>query len=928
MRFSIVTPSYKQPAWLRLCAASVADQSAPGLEIEHIVQDSMSGPEIAEAVSAFPQVKLISEKDEGMYDAINRGWRKSTGDILCWLNCDEQYLPGALQEVADYFSRHPEVDVLFADTIVVDDDGDYMCSRQVLYPQLYHTWTCHLQTFSCATFFRSHLLKERGFMLDPRWKDLGDADLIIRLLRANVTMAVMRRYLSTFVDNGDNRNLKPLARQERKILTAEAPFWVRSLRLIWMLQHRLQRLGSGLYQPQPFAYDIYTKASSRQRVHFDASRPTFFWKARMRLEFSLGRREKKTADSPAQIPSQSPVSPVQRHLFVIGFFRSGTSLLYSFLNLHPQIKLLFEANPMSNVMVPASFWSGGKWWERLDFFNSCIRRHKIHIDPPIWNQARSRAEAAGILYREYGGSQSLYIGEKSPSYYNCLPALARQFPEARFIVIWRNPEDVISSILHAGRTHYFFRNHSLLLRSLIGFGKLQRDVLSCRARGTAILDFCYEDMISDPEATMKSICKFLELPFDPQMLDLEKADCTMFPPGEHHSRAKSGELKNISRPNSPALDQIRPKVWRYLTHWKAQFADQLSTRRYWSKANDLSPDPLEIFCDRFYYQCKRLYWEQLTPFIYGILPFLWLRTYRRWRGHVSAPTSSSDYGMHPGTPRPRLKISVITPSYKQLPWLKLCIASVADQQGVSVEHIIQDAQSGPDLENWVRENSKAHLHVESDSGIYDAINRGFSRATGDIVCWLNSDEELLEGALTKVADYFQTYPDLEVVFGDALLIGNTGTLLSYQKITIPSLNNLHLSEVNIPSCTPFVRRSVLERGYRLDTRWRAIADSVWIVEMLKAGVRMATLNEPLAVTTLADHDKGKDSLAAREAELWQQQTASEKTWLQPLSVWRSRLNKLSRGVYRRRKVSARFYTLASPQQRIDHEASLPGFIIS
>jgi len=78
---------------------------------------------------------------------------------------------------------------------------------------------------------------------------------------------------------------------------------------------------------------------------------------------------------------------------------------------------------------------------------------------------------------------------------------------------------------------------------------------------------------------------------------------------------------------------------------------------------------------------------------------------------------------------PKLKVSVITPSYKQLPWLKLCIASIADQEDVAVEHIIQDAQTGSDLEDWVRTHSNAQLHVECDTGMYDAINRGIARSS-------------------------------------------------------------------------------------------------------------------------------------------------------------------------------------------------------
>jgi glycosyltransferase involved in cell wall biosynthesis len=282
LTLSIVTPSYKQPAWLRLCAASIADQAAPGLVIEHIVQDSLSGPEVEEALKPFPNVKFFSEKDQGMYDAVRRGWARATGDILCWLNCDEQYLPGALREVAHYFRDHPEVDLLFGDAIVVDGAGGYLCSRQVMVPQLYHTWTCQLHTLSCATFFRRDLLTTRGFALDPRWRDAGDGALIVQMLRAGVRGGVLRRYLSTFGDNGENRGLRPLAIQERAELRSQAPRWIQALRPLWVLLHRLRRLCHGLYHPKPFAYDIFTETSPRQRVHFEVTHPTFYWKARMR----------------------------------------------------------------------------------------------------------------------------------------------------------------------------------------------------------------------------------------------------------------------------------------------------------------------------------------------------------------------------------------------------------------------------------------------------------------------------------------------------------------------------------------------------------------------------------------------------------------------------------------------------------------------
>src|SRR6516225_10353465 len=121
MKFSIVTPSFKNSEWLKLCIASVADQQ--GVELEHIVQDSCSDDGTGDWLPHDSRVKAFIEKDGGMYDAVNRGYRRATGDILAYLNCDEQYLPGALATVGKFFESNPEVDVVFGDCVIVDAKG-------------------------------------------------------------------------------------------------------------------------------------------------------------------------------------------------------------------------------------------------------------------------------------------------------------------------------------------------------------------------------------------------------------------------------------------------------------------------------------------------------------------------------------------------------------------------------------------------------------------------------------------------------------------------------------------------------------------------------------------------------------------------------------------------------------------------------------
>ena len=80
---SIVTPSFGQLDWLRLALASVADQQ--GVEVEHIVQDGGSEAETLALMVANPIVRLFSEPDDGMYDAINRGLRRTRGEICGYI---------------------------------------------------------------------------------------------------------------------------------------------------------------------------------------------------------------------------------------------------------------------------------------------------------------------------------------------------------------------------------------------------------------------------------------------------------------------------------------------------------------------------------------------------------------------------------------------------------------------------------------------------------------------------------------------------------------------------------------------------------------------------------------------------------------------------------------------------------------------------
>ena len=274
MKFSIVTPSFRNSQWLKLCIASVADQS--GVECEHIVQDACSDDGTWDWLPHDRRVKAFIEKDGGMYDAINRGYRRTTGDILAYLNCDEQYLPGALSAVRDFFERHPQIEVALAGTIVTDGEGKYVCHRHSMVPHPRHVWF-RFPLLTSSVFIRRRVVYERGLFFDPRWRDLGDFHWVLALIKNKVPMKVFDHFTSVFADTGENMNLKPNAIREEKEKAAMTPRWVRMLEPVWIGHHRLRRLAAGHFALKPASYSIYTLRSPEQRVPFAVLKPTAVW---------------------------------------------------------------------------------------------------------------------------------------------------------------------------------------------------------------------------------------------------------------------------------------------------------------------------------------------------------------------------------------------------------------------------------------------------------------------------------------------------------------------------------------------------------------------------------------------------------------------------------------------------------------------------
>lgn len=268
MRFSVVTPVREALPALRRCVGSVRGQA--GVEVEHIVRDAASADGTAQWLATQPDLRWRSEPDGGMYDAIQRGWATATGDVLSWLNADEQYLPGALAQVARAFEEHPDADAVFGDHFICDAaTGAPLAARREIPLRRLYVANGPLYAASCTLFFR-RALYDRGLLaLDTSLRVVGDADLALRLLDAGVRFRHLPVYLALFGATG--ANLSGCARGQGELraffLRHALPGGRLTRRLLRNLRG-LEKLLRGCYRRQTVSYDFVTdETGARQCIH-------------------------------------------------------------------------------------------------------------------------------------------------------------------------------------------------------------------------------------------------------------------------------------------------------------------------------------------------------------------------------------------------------------------------------------------------------------------------------------------------------------------------------------------------------------------------------------------------------------------------------------------------------------------------------------
>lgn len=186
-RITVVTPSYNQAKYLEHTVLSVLKQGYP--DLEYIVMDGGSTDGSVEILGKYVGrlAHMESGKDNGQADAVLRGFRRATGEILCYVNSDDMLLPGALLAVGEHFAANPGTELLVGGSVQVDENGELWRDRKNRLSFNLGTEVSHLQLLfvGCrfaqpASFWRRSAFFEAGGF-DPDLRFCFDYDMYLRL---------------------------------------------------------------------------------------------------------------------------------------------------------------------------------------------------------------------------------------------------------------------------------------------------------------------------------------------------------------------------------------------------------------------------------------------------------------------------------------------------------------------------------------------------------------------------------------------------------------------------------------------------------------------------------------------------------------------------------------------------------------------------
>jgi len=321
-------------------------------------------------------------------------------------------------------------------------------------------------------------------------------------------------------------------------------------------------------------------------------------------------------------------------VFVVGVFRSGTSLLCTLLNQHPKIALMFECDVWNFPRPLLNLRFKHNWAQRVEFFNRALSRHRMVSENELSGLEKIRT--SHDLYHAFGEMKGAVVcGEKSPFYCDRLLQLHDRYPRASFILLWRNPVEVYRSVLNAGQTSRFFGRPGMLSRLIYYQEQAISQSALIETRGARVFRVDYGEMVDQTEKVCRDVSDFLKVPYDAQMLQLDQADLRAIDEVPQHVSLRRGVIERQNYDKELVRPAIKKKLERYRCRWERLQAGWLKSS---TRDNGPEPTPFGFAFRNLMGRAWTLY-DSMIRVGFEFLPLPWLRTYRLLKIWIVNPPS-------------------------------------------------------------------------------------------------------------------------------------------------------------------------------------------------------------------------------------------------------------------------------------------------
>lgn len=882
-KITVVTPVYNCAKLLEDCIVSVLGQEYPNLE--YGVVDGGSTDGTLDILQRYEDRLTFwtSEPDDGQADALNKGFRRAAGELVCWLNADDFFYPGALAAAREAYLADPGAPFYFGNGYRVDREGrklaEFFPEGRVHFRRdaLLFGLNCILQP---STFIRRDALEQVGFV-DASLHYGFDTDLWIRLSALGRPrpigkhLAASREYGETKTSTGSfgrAEELRRIAEQHTKVAATPGS--------ICYYLDTIHRLASS--RPDVFPREYLAAIES-------------FWSATAQLFSSYGARPDGFPVQDALELENAALRPRQKD----GRTRVGIELR----------QVTRGASGGIVVVLVGTLQELFKRRPDIDFVVFCT----------VFNHELLAVDAPNVEL----------ITLPLPNFFPELARIAREYEIDVLLRSYPTVEEVdfplkrqiflLPDVQHEYHPEFFdvqtMRARRLAFRTpLEGAGAIM--TISEYARRTieerAVPD-C-DVFVASPSLPPEFLAARSEDATHEEQAALPTGDFFFFPanlwPHKNHERLfealrsfreRTGSTLELVLTGAPSgweelrsrngdlpithLGYVSPALMRLIYEralaltFFSQYegfgiplleAFEVGTPVLCSNATSLPEvaGDAALMCDPTDVEAMSALLERVAGD-----PALRAELAERGKQRLAAYSWQTAAGALAGgaerllerlkSPRlsPQPLVSIVTPSFNQGYFLRRTIDSVLAQTYPNIEYLVVDGGSTDGtLDVLCAYGDRIRWLSEPDSGQTNAINKGLALARGEIMGYLNSDDVLLPDAIAKVAEYFREHPSCDLIYGDADYIDEDDNVIGKYATAPYSFDRL-LRDCCICQPAAYWRARAAEEIGSFDERLEYAMDYDYWLRLDRSGFAIRHMPETIAQSRL--HSTAKTLVARR-----------------------------------------------------------------